>query len=329
MGDTGNNGDTLTMFKISNQGNINGAFADITLYEDTGIIGKYEAGIDTFICILTWVGDGWNNNSITYPISQNDTGNFFLAIVKTNITVNIGDTFQAAIPALSVKSSEENTAPVNALTNFGILTVIDTTLPNNWYVDISFGDTGYNGLSPNHPKKYIKNIISDNGIGLLTEGDTVYIANGIYAETVTIDLNSISLIGEDSNLTIIDPAGDSTQTSLFGIYADTQNNLQIKNLQIIGCYYGIYLNNSVNVIIHNNIINQCYAGIKQITDNTYINFQNSLSYNLFANCVNGLYLRNNNFYDKNISIKQNQFNKNLYGVYKENIRQNYGVGVSP
>ena len=317
MGDTASGGDTLISFKIQNQGNINGSTADfVTLVLDTGIIGVYQPGTDFTVGNLTWVGDGWSNNALAQPISQNDTGSFFLVVIKTNPTVNTGDTFQAAIPVHTIKSSEENTGPVATITNFGIMTIIDTTLPNNWYVNISAGDTSYNGLTIFTPKKYIKNIISDNGIGLLTQGDTVNIANGIYAETIVIDTNNISLVGADSTLTIIDPPGDSTVANLYGISANLNYELRLLNLKITDCYIGIFFQDVDTSIIENVTITYCGSFADDTGGGIYLKDycdSNTVKNSIFNNNNIGLQV---SYYSKNNLITGNiAQNNNRYGYY--------------
>ncbi len=138
--------------------------------------------------------------------------------------------------------------------------LFDTTVPNIWYVDINNGDTNNKGYISSQPKKYIKNIIGDNGIGLLTAGDTIQIAAGTYAETIVIDTNNIFIIGADSNSTIIDPPGSYLNTSLYGIYADSQNNIYVTNLKIYDCYQGINFYNVINSTINNVRIENCKYG---------------------------------------------------------------------
>ncbi|MBI4179568.1 right-handed parallel beta-helix repeat-containing protein, partial [bacterium] len=74
-------------------------------------------------------------------------------------------------------------------------------------------------------------------------GDTIYIDAGTYTETVVIDVDSVALIGKDSGATVIDPPGSNATAGLYGIYADTQTGLTIKNLGVTGAYDGIYFIN--------------------------------------------------------------------------------------
>jgi len=124
MGDTVA-GDTLVMFGIENYGDIDTSAIDyISLYEDVNNIGKYEEGIDTFAGILNLSGNSWINSSLNYHFSDNDTGNNFIVTVKINNNAVSGETFQMIIPAMFVKSSDENTGPALLITGFDSVTVI-------------------------------------------------------------------------------------------------------------------------------------------------------------------------------------------------------------
>ncbi|MBP7652948.1 right-handed parallel beta-helix repeat-containing protein, partial [Candidatus Dependentiae bacterium] len=164
----------------------------------------------------------------------------------------------------------------------------DTSGPNNWYVNITTGDTNNSGLTEAAPKKYIRNITGWSGTGFLTTGDTINIAAGIYPETVVIGVNNIAIIGTDSSSTIIDPPGDSSVTTLYGIYANGKNNMFITNLKIKDCYSGIYFYNTDSSVIENNTIENCGnsilsgAGIDLYSSDSNIIRKNSFKNNIDA-----------------------------------------------
>mgnify|MGYP001562569290 CR=1 FL=1 len=96
-------------------------------------------------------------------------------------------------------------------------------------------------------------------------GDTIYIDAGLYADTYVnvsatetagfkIDTDNISIIGKDSNATVIDPPGDSSTSGLFGVYADTQSGLSIRNLGIRNAYHVIYFVNVDSAVIQGDSI---------------------------------------------------------------------------
>jgi len=72
-------------------------------------------------------------------------------------------------------------------------------------------------------------------------GETVLVDAGLYAETVVIDTDNFSLVGKDSNATVIDPPGDSSVSTLYAIYASGRARLVIKDLGVTGAYDGIRL----------------------------------------------------------------------------------------
>ncbi|HPN30871.1 MAG TPA: S8 family serine peptidase [bacterium] len=118
MGDT-NAGDTLTGFSVSNAGTLNPADIDyVSLFEDGVVLGQYDSGSDTFVDNLNLSGSSWVNNSIDYKFSNNDTGNHFIITVKTKDSADSGADFRLSIPALSIKSFEEDYGPELSINDF-------------------------------------------------------------------------------------------------------------------------------------------------------------------------------------------------------------------
>ncbi|MBP7653669.1 right-handed parallel beta-helix repeat-containing protein, partial [Candidatus Dependentiae bacterium] len=121
-----------------------------------------------------------------------------------------------------------------------------------WYVSNDTGSNIFNNGSETFPFKTITKALSS-----VNTNDSVFVFAGTYNETVVITQNGISIIGADSGLTIIDPIGDSTVTTLYGIYANGLNNLRIANLKIFDCYSGIYFDNIDTSVIENIFIQNC------------------------------------------------------------------------
>jgi len=202
-------------------------------------------------------------------VSNGDTSNWFLLLYDTvaksetsyiDCNVTSGETYYYKISAfdshLTNGTKFYNIAWFsNTISKTAVK--IDTMTANNWYVNISSGDTENDGLSVNSPKKYIRNIIGSNGIGLLTAGDTINISAGDYCETITINTNAISIIGADSSTTQIHAPGDSSVNTLYGISVTNKNNILIKNLKFYNFYHGIYFNDVDTSIIENVWINHC------------------------------------------------------------------------
>jgi|GEM_PF-3835805 len=87
-------------------------------------------------------------------------------------------------------------------------------------------------------------------IGNASEGDTVFVFNGIYVGPVVIDV-PIDLIGQDNEHTEIRGSGDGVL-----IYA---NDVVVSNFKITGCgdfwnYCGIYANSDGTQILNNRIV---------------------------------------------------------------------------
>ena len=88
-------------------------------------------------------------------------------------------------------------------------------------------------------------------------GDTIYIDAGLYTETVVIDTDYISLIGKDSNTTVIDPPGANWVSGLYGIYAANRTGLAIKDLGVMGANIGIRLENVDRSTVSGDSVTSC------------------------------------------------------------------------
>ena len=163
----------------------------------------------------------------------------------------------------------------------------------------------------------------------VTPGDTIFIDRGVYAETVVIDVDSVSLIGKDSNATVIDPASGN------GIYADTQTGLLIKNLGVTGATEGIrffnvtastitgdslsdhvgrgiYLQNGCdsNTISNNLLISNLNQGLYMVTNC----FNNTIDNNIAEENSQGIHLNSSS---RNNVITRNIARRNKHGIYIE------------
>ncbi|MBI4178053.1 right-handed parallel beta-helix repeat-containing protein, partial [bacterium] len=135
----------------------------------------------------------------------------------------------------------------------------------NWYVNDTYSsaadsytyaggsDTGSGDGSASKPFRSLAKVMQK-----VKSGDTIWLDAGQYGsdtwemisstETVAVNLDTdnLALIGKDSGATVIDPAGAKTEAGLYGIYADTQVGLTIKNLGVTGAYDGIHFNSVDN-----------------------------------------------------------------------------------
>lgn len=136
-------------------------------------------------------------------------------------------------------------------------------------------------------------------------GDTVFVTKGTYYEHLTLD-KRITVIGEDSNTTIID--GSSTGK----VVTITSDNVSIKGftLQKSGVFEGdagIYVRSNGNTI-DGNIIKKNAEGI-----HLWSSTNNKITNNKFSECTYALYLQNS---DSN-TIKDNTIASNTQGILLE------------
>ena len=149
-----------------------------------------------------------------------------------------------------------------------------------------------------------------NAIDNASDGDTIFVYNGTYFETLVIN-KSIDLIGESKDKTIIDcqKSNEINQTNVILINADS---CTIKKLKIIGPgassdMVGININASNNTI-SNNIILKNYKGVYIGRDSK----NNNVSWNTISNNLYGIatsFSDNNNISKNNISLSS------FYGIY--------------
>jgi len=149
-----------------------------------------------------------------------------------------------------------------------------------------------------------------NAINNASDGDTIFVYNGIYFEALVIN-KSINLIGESKDKTIIDcqKSNEINQTNVILINAD---NCTIKELKIIGPgtsseMVGININTSNNTI-SNNIILKNQKGVYIGRDSK----NNNVSRNTISNNLYGIAT---SFSDNNIISKNNISLSSFYGIY--------------
>ena len=132
-------------------------------------------------------------------------------------------------------------------------------------------------------------IVPDNyttiqgAINNASSGDTIFVRIGTYYEHVVIN-KTITLVGEDSSLTVI----DSYKTDNV-IYITNANNVTVKNFTVRNSgmypYSGILIEQSTSVVIVNNKIMYNYEGI-----NLVFSGSNVVSGNTILNNYDGIYL---------------------------------------
>jgi len=181
--------------------------------------------------------------------------------------------------------------------------------PKTWIVDDDYGDT------------------IQEAINNASDGDTVFICKGIYSENLVVN-KSISLIGEDTNLTVIDGSqngnvisitannanlmsltikGSGTNLTDSAITVENSNNVTVKGNRIVENTNGISLYSSNNSTIKDNVISSnSFNGVY-----LYSSSGNVISNNIIVNNYGGIYLlycSNNVVFDDSISFAE-------YGIY--------------
>ncbi|OGH60941.1 MAG: hypothetical protein A3G34_17280 [Candidatus Lindowbacteria bacterium RIFCSPLOWO2_12_FULL_62_27] len=158
--------------------------------------------------------------------------------------------FDAASPFAN-ESFYSDSQPSDAAQNSSQKTwfVNDTAASADSFTYAGGTDTAYGDGSRSKPFRSVARVMQS-----AKSGDVIYIDAGLYADTYVtvsstetaafkIDTDGITIIGKDSNATVIDPPGANTQSGLYGIYADTQVNLLVKNIGVTGAYDGIHFDN--------------------------------------------------------------------------------------
>jgi len=158
-------------------------------------------------------------------------------------------------------------------------------------------------------------------------GDTIFVHNGIYHEHVVID-ESISLVGEDRDSTIIDGGGTGSVISVTANNVNA-NGFTIQNSGPTELDSGIYVVSSGNNISHNTITNNkngihlYYSSNNAISDNNaysnswygihlYYSSNNAISdNNAYSNYNDGIYL----YYSNDNTVSHNNASSNNNGIH--------------
>ena len=137
-------------------------------------------------------------------------------------------------------------------------------------------------------------------------GDTVYVKNGTYYETIYIN-KTLTLVGTDPATTIVDASkSNATFNPVVSIYSEDAGNLVLRNLTVTGSdnAWGIYVLAASNLTIENSIVTNNHGGV--LLDASY---GNTLINNTIAdNIYEGLLL----FQSSGNIMKNNTISRNLY-----------------
>jgi hypothetical protein len=130
LGDTGATGDTITRFAIANRGNATDTAVDTVVLWHSSTGAAVLAPTDTLIGLLTYdsIARQWRNTALSYFVnwSSAQPGTFLVSFRLRGQATN-GETFQAYVPAASVKTELEDTGPASGeVVNPGVVTFAST-----------------------------------------------------------------------------------------------------------------------------------------------------------------------------------------------------------
>ena len=118
----------------------------------------------------------------------------------------------------------------NGVSSFGVPLFGDTTTGRIWgtsfFVDASVSGDGDAGTDRAHPKKTIQAALDEC---TADKGDTVYVRDGAYAETVTMSKNGVRLVGGSRGGVVITGATDATDSLII-----TGSNCITEQLSVAG-----------------------------------------------------------------------------------------------
>jgi parallel beta-helix repeat protein len=157
-------------------------------------------------------------------------------------------------------------------------------------------------------------------------GDTVYVFQGEYAETLFIN-KTLNLEGENRSTTVIDTSGGT-----YGIHLKDADYINISGLAIKGASFNIKITSSNNNHINNNIISESGTLAISVSPGSYNLIENNEIKNNFKgidiseSSSYGNIVKNNEFEsikDRAISLQQNAFDN----MIEDNTFSNYDVGI--
>lgn len=152
-----------------------------------------------------------------------------------------------------------------------------------------------------------------DAVDAAVDGDTVFVYGGMYEEHVIISSKSISLQGEDKDLTIIDAGEDGTALFINDTYDVSVSEFTFQNSgKRTWIEAGVYVHDSSNCMITENIIRDCGYGI-----NVFSCSDITISENIMKNNEDGMTTADSNHVD----VIRNHFEGNeCNGMSVNNLR---------
>jgi len=192
--------------------------------------------------------------------------------------------------------------------------------PTMWYVDDDNALGPWDGTSL-HPYRNITSALKN-----ALDGDTIFVRKGTYVENIIIN-RSISLVGEDIDLTIVDGSGIGNVISVL-----MTNNASITHLTIQGSgslyYSAILIEHSSDITISSNKIRESANGISLFSSDNNVISNNTLLFNLLQGVYlyssTGNLISRNIIYDNYGGISLHSSSENV--ISGNTIYNNYGSG---
>jgi parallel beta-helix repeat protein len=143
-------------------------------------------------------------------------------------------------------------------------------------------------------------------INAASDGDTIFVRNGIYSGPVVID-KTLTLQGENRNSTTIDGGSNEPMGSVILVIA---NNVRVSDFTIQDCREGgnaIWIDSYFNMTFSHNIITNCNEGVRMLYSSG-----NIVSYNIVEDCYYNTGVGID--YGSNNTVSHNTIINNHYGM---------------
>ncbi|PNX50160.1 MAG: hypothetical protein BV458_13695 [Thermoplasmata archaeon M9B2D] len=195
---------------------------------------------------------------------------------------------------------------------------------NYVYVDVNNVAGPWYGTAQ-HPLQYIA-----DAVAVIAPNGTIFVYEGIYANTSLVLNKSMTILGENLHTTILEGGGSSTSVVL---QIHDTSFVSLSDLTVRSAMVGIEAQNSSNSILSQCNVSQCLdAGIKLVGSSYFLvhdcNLLNNNKAILLINCSNNQFYHNN-FMENTVHVSvypntySNTWDNGTTGNYWDNYRLLY------